>query len=58
MNWETRTSETGSFEFKKLAPGRYIVGVSHSGFEPFESEEIPITGENTEHVDVELAEEG
>ena len=52
QTWETKTTETGRFVFKRLAAGKYVVAVSHQGYEPFESDEIELDGDGNKQDDV------
>src|SRR5690349_14246727 len=50
----TTTSQSGSFEFTKLKPGSYLLGIEAEGFAVFTSEQIQLTRGESKAIPVQL----
>jgi len=52
---KTKTSKEGFYEFKALAPGKYVVKVTSRGFAVFTSEDLEITAGQSQKLNVSMS---
>src|SRR5579863_617047 len=52
---KTKTNKEGFYEFKALAPGKYVVKVTSRGFAVFTSEDLEIIAGQTQKLDISMS---
>lgn len=54
LRYQATTTANGQFAFPELPAGNYVVAISHKGFAPYTSPEIPVAATRIERYDIAL----